>query len=89
MANESFAELLRSLELRLAGVKARADRFAALGVDQAWVQQGEQLLARVKRLDEEQEALKAALAAKTAVLDAERKAARDWRSRTDKRIRNR
>jgi hypothetical protein len=87
MGNESLAAFLRGLELRLAGIKAHADQFAAAGVNPAWVQEGETLVATLKRLDEEQEALKAQLNAKTVELKAARQSAQQWRTRTDRRIR--
>ena len=87
MGTESLAAFIRGLELRLAGIKARPDRFAGAGVNPAWIQEGETRVAALKRLDEEQEALKAQLTTKTAELNAARKSATQWRTRTDRRIR--
>jgi len=86
MANESFAETIRKVRLCADGVENNLDDVSPVGLGQETVDAGRDYAARMETLDAEQEALKADLKTKTAELKAVRKQARQWYSRTRKRI---
>ncbi len=86
MPATSFAELLQSMRTRITAITNNLTDMAKAGVQQADVDEGSSLVSQMDTLDAEQEALKAELKSKTAELNEAKKAARQWRSRMDKRI---
>ncbi len=86
MANQSLADLIRQVRLRADGMANHLAALSGVGLSQADVNAGRALATQMETLDAEQEALKAALRAKTVEVEAIQKEARDWRSRVTKRI---
>ncbi len=81
MTSQSFAELIRELRLRADGMASHLTELSNVGLGQADVEAGLAHASRLETLDAEQEALKAALRAKTAEIGAAQKDARQWRGR--------
>ncbi len=86
MATQSFAELVNDVRLRTNGMTKNLADLSGGGIQQADADEGATILAQLETQDSEQEALKAALKAKSAELSVSVKQAKKWRSRMDKRI---
>ena len=87
MANkQAIADLIRDLELRSAGIRNHLPQLASIGVTITEADACQNLADLLSQLDNEQEALKAALASKTAQIEAAKKDGRDLRTRVTKRI---
>jgi outer membrane murein-binding lipoprotein Lpp len=86
MSNQSLADLIRQVRLRADGMANHLAALSGVGLSQADVDAGRALATQMETLDAEQEALKAALKAKTAEIVATQKEARGWRSRVTRRI---
>jgi fructose-1-phosphate kinase PfkB-like protein len=71
MAN-TFSDLLSAARLMTAGLKSAGQSLAKRGLDDAFVARLEASAQKAQALDNEQEALKAKLAAQTAALNANR-----------------
>jgi hypothetical protein len=83
---DGLADLIREVRLRADGMANHLTELADVGLVLADLETGRTLATQMETLDAEQEALKAALKAKTVELNATAKAARQWRSRVTKRI---
>ncbi len=81
MSTQSFAELIRELRLRADGIANHLTELGSVGLGQTDADAGQTHASHLETLDAEQEALKAALHAKTAEIKAAQKEARQWRGR--------
>jgi outer membrane murein-binding lipoprotein Lpp len=81
VGNQSFADLIRELRLRAEGIANHLTELSNVGLGQADVDAGQAHAGHLETLDAEQEALKAALHAKTAEIKAAQNDARQWRGR--------
>jgi len=70
MPAKTFAETSNSAKTMISGLKANAEAVGKRGLDMAFTFKLESNLELLKKLDNEQEALKAQLKTKTAELDA-------------------
>lgn len=66
----AFAELMNCVKVMIAGLKANAERVERRGLDQAFLEGMESALNEVLIIDNEHEAIKAALKTKTSQLQA-------------------
>jgi hypothetical protein len=78
MPTGSLAAQINKARLMTEGIKANLTRLQRRGVTADHAGRGADLAARVERLDQEQEALKSQLQAKTATLKATQAELYDW-----------
>ncbi len=86
MPGEGLAGLIREMRLRADGMTNHLTELAGVGLSQEDLVAGRALATQMEAQDAEQEALKAALKAKTVELNATMTEARRWRSRATKLI---
>ena len=80
MAAGTLASQVNKARLMAEGMRGNLTRLQRRGVTTEQIDAGASLAAEVERLDQEQEALKSQLQAKTAEVKASQKALQDWYS---------
>jgi hypothetical protein len=86
MSGESLADLILEIRLRADGIENHLGELTGVELTQVDADTGRALATNLMTQNAEQEALKAALKAKTVELNATMSDARAWRSRVTKRI---
>ncbi len=80
MSNASLASIQNTARQMLSALTANAEAVSACGGGENFIQSGQSQLELVQTLDSEQEALKSALLAKTAALEAAISELKLWQS---------